>query len=354
LAESKKSVRILAIDVGAGTQDVLLYESGQPIENCVKLVMPSQTVVVARRIARATEQRRNVFLSGFLMGGGACSSAAKRHIAAGLKVYATETSARTFYDNLDRVRKMGIEITDRAPDDAVVMSTGDVEVEAFRKALEPFEVEVPDRFAVAVQDHGDSPLSSNREFRFEHFRSFAQAGGRIGDLAFARAPERLTRMRAVQASVPNCVVMDTGPAAIWGALFDSRVAEELAAGVIVVNMGNAHTFGALVHDTRIWGLFEHHTGDMSPAKLNDYVNRLRTGTLPHEEVLGDGGHGAYVHPDFRPGDGFSFVSITGPNRLIARELGYHSAAPFGDMMLTGCFGLVAATLGIDGIEAQLE
>ena len=35
--------RILAIDVGAGTQDILIYEEGQPIENCVKLVLPSWT-----------------------------------------------------------------------------------------------------------------------------------------------------------------------------------------------------------------------------------------------------------------------------------------------------------------------
>jgi len=31
--------RILAIDVGAGTQDILLWEAGQPMENNVKLVL---------------------------------------------------------------------------------------------------------------------------------------------------------------------------------------------------------------------------------------------------------------------------------------------------------------------------
>ena len=35
-----------------------------------------------------------------------------------------------------------------------------------------------------------------------------------------------------------------------------------------------------------------------------------------------------------------FVAITGPNRRIARALGYHEAAPHGDMMLAGSWGLV--------------
>ena len=43
--------RILAIDVGAGTQDILLWEADQPMENCVKLVLPSWTTILARRAA---------------------------------------------------------------------------------------------------------------------------------------------------------------------------------------------------------------------------------------------------------------------------------------------------------------
>jgi len=41
--------RILAIDVGAGTQDILIWEAGQPMENNVKLVLPSWTTVLAVR-----------------------------------------------------------------------------------------------------------------------------------------------------------------------------------------------------------------------------------------------------------------------------------------------------------------
>ncbi|HBI26892.1 MAG TPA: pyruvate formate lyase-activating protein, partial [Peptococcaceae bacterium] len=62
--------RILAIDIGAGTQDILLYEDGIPVENCVKMVVPSATTQVAGKIARATAAGRDIYLSGHLMGGG--------------------------------------------------------------------------------------------------------------------------------------------------------------------------------------------------------------------------------------------------------------------------------------------
>ncbi len=46
--------RILAIDIGAGTMDVLLSDPAQPMENAVQLVLPSATSLIGRRIAKAT------------------------------------------------------------------------------------------------------------------------------------------------------------------------------------------------------------------------------------------------------------------------------------------------------------
>ena len=47
-------MKLLAIDVGMGTQDILLYDSEKNIENCFKMVLPSQTQIIARRIAVET------------------------------------------------------------------------------------------------------------------------------------------------------------------------------------------------------------------------------------------------------------------------------------------------------------
>lgn len=343
--------RILAIDVGAGTQDILFYEEGQPVENCPKLVLPSWTRVLARSIERATKEGQPVFLTGNLMGGGPCVSAIKRHIRAGCKVYATPRAAKTVRDNLDQVRELGIEIVQELPGDEglLTLHTQDVDLETLRSVLAPFGMELPDTVAIAVQDHGETLTGSQRRFRFQHWRRFMEGGGNLLDLIYDEGlyevPSYLTRMRAVQDDAPGALVMDTSAAAIWGALQDPKVATHQEKGLIVVNVGNQHTVGVLLQDNRIWGLFEHHTVLMSTEKLADYVARLRAGMLSNDEVFADNGHGAFVHPDCPCilQCAFQVVAVTGPNRAMAAPLGYYMAIPHGDMMLSGCFGLVAAT-----------
>ena len=67
------STPLLAIDVGAGTQDILLYDPARAPENCLKLVLPSQTQVVGARVRAATAVRKPLHLQGGVMGGGASS-----------------------------------------------------------------------------------------------------------------------------------------------------------------------------------------------------------------------------------------------------------------------------------------
>jgi len=340
--------RILAIDVGAGTQDILLWEAGQPMENNVKLVLPSWTTILARRVKQATREGRPVFLTGNLMGGGPLVGAMKRHMRAGYPVYATPRAALTIRDNLDQVRERGYIILEKGeepPDlpDMVTLHTHDVDLETLASALAPFGVTIPETVAVAVQDHGECLEGSNRKFRFQLWREFVESGGQMLGLAYRESPPCYTRMRAVQQDAPGAVVMDTGPAALWGILEDKRAASRQDEGFIAVNVGNQHTLGVLLRGERILGLFEHHTVLMTPEKLARLIDRLRAGTLTDEEVYDDHGHGAFIRPDYAPGTGFDFVAVTGPQRHLAAGPGYHFAAPYGDMMLTGCFGLVSAT-----------
>jgi len=337
--------RILAIDVGAGTQDILLWEAGQPMENNVKLVLPSWTTILARQVKQATQEGRPLFMTGNLMGGGPVVSAMKRHLQAGHPVYITPRAALTVRDNLDQVRERGYTLVEEPPDlpDLVTLRTRDVDLEALSGALAPFGVTVPKAVAVAVQDHGECLEGSNRKFRFGLWREFVAGGGHMLDLAYRQPPPCYTRMLAVQEDAPGAVVMDTGPAALWGMLEDERVASHTDAGFVAVNVGNQHTLGVLLRGGRILGLFEHHTVLMTPEKLASLVERLRAGTLMDEEVFDDNGHGAFIGPEYVPGAGFDFVTVTGPQRHLAAGMGYHFAAPYGDMMLTGCFGLVKAT-----------
>ena len=345
--------RILAIDVGAGTQDILLWEADQPMENNVKLILPSWTTVLARRVQRATQEGRPILLNGNLMGGGPVVSAMKRHLRAGYPVYATPRAALTIRDNLEQVRDRGYTILEEGQKlpqgpDLLTLRTRDVDLGVLASALAPFDVEVPEMVAVAVQDHGRCLEGSNRRFRFQLWQSFVESGGRMPDLIYREPPACYTRMRAVQQGVPGAILMDTGPAALWGILQDERAAARQDEGFILVNVGNQHTLGVLLRRERILGIFEHHTVLMDWPKLRRLVEKLRAGSLTDDEIYADHGHGAYVHPDYEPGGGFNLVAVTGPQRHIAEPgrssegMDYLFAAPYGDMMLTGCFGLVAA------------
>lgn len=335
--------RVLAIDVGAGTQDILLWHADQPPENSVQLVLPAETQRVARHIRDLTDQRRDIFLTGEIMGGGASSDAVAAHIAAGCRVYATPQASKTFHDNLERVIATGVRIVDSRPAWTAEVQFGDIDPVTLRKCLALFGVEMPSNFAVAVFDHGDSPDFSNRRFRFQHLRRLVEGGGDIGAMAYTDdLPPYLTRMAAARRLLPGAMVMDTGAAGIWGALEDPHVRAQVRHGAIILNIGNMHTFAVLLHERRIVGLFEHHSHLLNAVHLVELVNALRAGTLEFETVFAEDGHGALIHPDYVAGSGFEFVAVTGPKRGLARELGWYEAAPHGNMMLAGAFGLVAA------------
>ena len=338
-------LRILAVDVGAGTQDILVYESDRSIENCVKLIVPSQTQVVAGRIRRATGAGRPIYLTGSVMGGGASSSAVEAHLSAGLPVIAAPEAARSLHNDLERVQRMGVGLSDTPPPGAEIIWLRDIDLAALGETLSRFGVAMPSLFAIAVQDHGYLPGSGGREFRYEFLQSLLSGGGEMASMVYRDPPDYMIRMRAVIDDLPGAVVMDTGAAAVLGVLGDPVVARAAETqGAVLVNIGNMHTFGVALRGRRIFGLFEHHTGGITPGVLSHLVECLQDGTLTHDEVLGNGGHGAAFDPAYRHADRFPFVAITGPNRRIAASLGYHAAVPHGDMMLAGPFGLVEGLL----------
>lgn len=333
---------LLAIDIGGGTQDILVYEEGKPIENCVQMVLPSPTRVVAHKISQATSQGQNIFLKGNTMGGGPCAWAVEKHLQAGLKVAATPLAALTFHDSLEVIQRKGIKITNTRPAGYKVITLGDIQLSPLEKLLQAHGISLPKTLAIAVQDHGFNPHGSNRLLRFQYWRRFIIAGGKLADLIYRHPPKFLTRMLAVIKDAPSAYVMDTCAAAIWGILCDPEVKKRQEEGLIAVNLGNQHTLGALVQGERIWGIFEHHTGMLSKEKIKSILQEFSSGQLSNDKILKEGGHGSFINPDWPRKKRFSFIAVTGPQRNLAAELNYYQAVPYGDMMLSGCFGLVAA------------
>ncbi|MBW1681230.1 MAG: DUF1786 domain-containing protein [Deltaproteobacteria bacterium] len=340
----KKDAGILAVDVGSGTQDILVWDPETTIENCTKMVVPSATRILARRIEKETLEGRHIFLTGTTMGGGPCAAAVRRHLRAGLRVFALPKAALTFHDNLDKVREMGVEVVRNRPSVSPLseLVMRDMDLEAVGAVLERFGVSLPPMIAVAVQDHGFSPNASNRRFRFSLWSDLLAAGTGLEGMLYADPPPHLTRMLAVKEQVPRAWVMDTGAAAMLGALLDPWISQRLEQGVTVINIGNEHTVAALIKGSKLWGIYEHHTSLLSEEKLEDHLERFRRGRLSGEEVFQDMGHGCRVVEGTAEAGPFPHLGITGPKRGRFPGLGGHMAAPFGDMMLTGCFGLVEA------------
>lgn len=341
---------LLAADIGGYTQDILLLDTSNTVENAIQLIMPSATNIIARKIEKATLARSPVLLTGVTMGGGADGRALRKHLKAGLKVYATPEAAATFDDDLQKVASWGVKLlsADEAArvKDAERIELKDIDLTAIKKALKAFGVPARwDALAVAVLDHGAAPPGmSDRLFRFQHLRRVVEEKNHL--LAFAylaeELPPYLTRMKAVEKSLAThqpLLLMDTGVAAALGALQDPQVAKHKHC--ITANLGNMHTLAFHLQGDSILGLFEHHTGLLSAQDIDTLLQKLAQGTLTHEEVFDSNGHGAFALKGSRTQP---FLAVTGPRRgkMLSSSLKPYLAAPYGDMMLTGCFGLVYA------------
>ena len=265
-------IRILAVDVGTGTQDILLFESGKTIENCFKMVMPSPTVIIAERIKRATERGQPILLTGVTMGGGPCHWAARDHALAGYPVQQSPT---------------------------------------------------PSAFAYSAEQ---TPTSLTR------LQAIAASAARYQELSGSSTASPL-------------LLMDTGSAAVLGSLEDLQVRQQR--NTLLCNIGNFHTLAFHLVEGRIAGIFEHHTGEINRAQLEDMLVKLAQGTLTNDEVFNTSGHGALILDQSLPAHQSSalpFLAVTGPRREMLRGSSLHpyEATPHGDMMLAGCFGLLYA------------
>jgi uncharacterized protein (DUF1786 family) len=345
-------MQLLTVDVGTGTQDVFVFDPQLDIENGYKLIMPSPTMIVYRRLKEATGRGEPVLLTGAMMGGGPSQWAARDHLRAGHKLYATPEAARTFNDDLDWVeREMGVGLVSdneaRTLRGVTRLELKDFDFDSLAAAFAAFGLRLaPDAVGVAVFDHGDSPPGySDRQFRFDYLDQRIRECNRLSAFAYLadEVPPIMTRLKAVAASYKGgapLAVMDTAPAAVLGATFDPVAAAHERA--VFCNVGNFHTLAFRMGPRRIEGVFEHHTGEIDQRKLNSLIARLADGTLKHADVFDDMGHGALMYTaEALPNPP---LIVTGPRRSLmygSRHNPYF-AVPFGDMMIAGCFGLLAA------------
>ena len=371
-------MKILTVDIGTGTQDIYLYDSNLDIENGFKLVLPSPTMMIHRRLKQWLPSRKPILLTGHQMGGGPSTWAIEEYARAGIPVYMTASAATTLNDELDKVEALGIQIVGddeakRLASNVASLELKDFDFELISKTFNDYGVSLKDleAIAVAVFDHGNAPPGiSDRQFRFDYLDDRIRTRNSLSSFIFPSTdvPKMMTRLQAVADSAGelHCplVVMDTAPAAVLGANFDPVVANRKQK--IICNVGNFHTLAFRLGENGIEGVFEHHTGEIDLAKLESLLSSLADGSLRHEDVFDDMGHGAlmYSQDKFEFGRDEFDVVVTGPRRSMfnlesdsllshiqqqaaaLQRLRPYFAVPFGDMMIAGCFGLLAATAEI--------
>ena len=342
----KNNMRILAIDVGTGTQDIMVYDDEKELENSIKAVLPSPHLYISQKI-RETEN--DLYFTGEIMGGGKLKNTLLEHMEKGYKVVMEEVPAKTIRDKLSQVEALGIEIAspDREYKDYSKITLGDINITKLSEFLLGYDLEFDfDEIAIAVQDHGYNENMGDRDFRFEKFREKLKEPIKPEEFAFkGNVPDYYTRMKAVERSVEKeginikPLVMDTKFASITGMCYDSLTSK--LNSYIAIDIGNGHTTAASIEDGKIQGIFEHHTSSLTPESLENYLRRLADGIITNEEVYNDHGHGAHVINGISE---IEKVIVTGPKRELIEKtsLDWHHASPGGDVMMTGTVGLIKA------------
>ncbi|RJP32459.1 MAG: pyruvate formate lyase-activating protein [Actinobacteria bacterium] len=352
-------MKILAMDIGAGTQDILLYDSEKQLENCIKMVLPSPSSLLAARVDAIGAEGRDLFVSGHTVGGGSFSRAVKRHLSSGLHVYMTAAAACSIRNNLADVAALGIEVREKPPPgfSGAVLEADEIDLGPLRRTLEAVgeDMDGVAAAAVAVQDHGAYRSGeSNRKTRLSLMR------GRLGEnpdpLALSYLadevpgifPRMISAASRVREQLPceHIMLMDTAPAAVAGCLADPRVVEKAGGNLLLINAGNGHTLACLTQGGNVAALLEHHTKRLQPIPFASYLEDFCRGKARDGDEYMASGHGLFYIGDPPGMEELDMIAITGPNRELLEGSGLpvYYPSPGGDMMMTGPMGLVKSLL----------
>ena len=343
-------MKILTFDIGTGTKDVLLYDSERLLENCIKMVVTSPTIVAASRIQKSTE---DLYLDGHVVGGGPLTHAVMKHQNAGRKIVFSETAALAVKNTPRKMKEIGIVVGENPGYPTLFLDELQLDVffnffDSLNESCESIE-----GIGIAVQDHGTaSDDETDRSFRFDVMLEQLERNPTLDTFVYTpeTLPDFFQRMKSavdyVRERYPEkkMVLMDTCVAAVRGCL--ASVPDRGGAS-LVLNVGNSHSMAALVRDNKVLGFFEHHTKMLKkdPQKYVHYLSRLVDGSLTNREVYDDGGEGCFIFESVGH-ENLSQFLYTGPRRLLLEGLEFPFpcqptiAVPGGDMMMTGPVGLV--------------
>ena len=343
--------RYLILDVGAGTIDILYYDANAGVH--YKAVAKSPVLSIAEQAAGLPG---DLLITGVEMGGGTLSQVLRQR-AQQKKVIMSASSAATIHHDMEKVRSWGIEIIKDEEAESLrrekryqTLNLGDIDLERLKATIEGLGIPwVFDVAGICAQDHGVAPRGvSHLDFRHQIFKAFLDDNPCPTALLFRdnEIPETFNRLRSIVKSArslpaDDVYVMDSGMAAILGASMDPRAKGKER--ILVLDVATSHTVGAAMDKEEIAGFFEYHTHDITLERLEDLLIDLADGRLDHNQIISEGGHGAYIRKGIRF-EATEIILATGPNRRLIENsrLPITLGAPLGDNMMTGTVGVLEA------------
>ena len=344
-------MKFLMIDIGAGTLDILYYDSDRSVH--YKAVVKSPALTVAEKLSAIDG---DLLITGVEMGGGSLASLLKEK-ARSARVLITKSAGATINHNIKKVESLGVEVVEdeevkgfRRSGRYKCFDISDLEFERIKGIVQgmglPFSFDV---VGICAQDHGvPEPGMSHLDYRHNILKEKLGKQPFPHEMLYSSGdiPQTFNRLksiavRAEQFPASEVYVMDSGMAAILGGTLDPLARRKDKK--IILDIATSHTVGAAFEGDEFFGSFEYHTVDITTDILDSLLVNLADGKLDHSEILAQGGHGAYIRKSF----GFNNLDLilsTGPKRSLSygSELNIVPGAPFGDNMMTGAAGLLEA------------
>ncbi|MHA2224942.1 MAG: DUF1786 family protein [Candidatus Hodarchaeales archaeon] len=353
--------KVLAIDVGKGTEDIFYYNPERKLENSVQIVKPSRAHLLRQQLDNHLRKDYDIFVKGTIMGG------EPWHIplykiaqTPGRDVIMTPEAAHSLRYDSDQVTHRGVKILEKLPynlySNVVTIESYDIDYQWYGKFFKGLEIDIFSEcnvILIACQEHGyPGPNGgSAREFRMkECYQRFLDSSPELTSLMFERSeiPDFAWRLKAnatlAQQFFPSSkvFVMDSSPAVILGTMLDPIVPE---GEKTVINIGNGHTLVMILDQNwKVLAICEHHTGNLTTSKIDTLLEKLFSNKLSNELILRQGGHGFYQRIPEIPINATENIVVLGPNRKLLQESQFFNfitwSHPLGSMMLSGPAGLL--------------
>ena len=351
--------RFLMIDIGAGTMDILVYDAQADLH--YKAVVKSPVRHLAEKTAAIAG---NLLVVGSEMGGGPITQVLMERTQEA-EVVMSQSASATLNHDVQKVKSWGIKVVadDRADQlsdkqDYSLITLSDLEPQRIEQIVKSFGIPYAfDAVAICAQDHGvPGPGVSHLDFRHNMFTASLNEKPYPHTLLYQsdEVPDTMNRLKSIanaasQLPAAEVYIMDSGMAAILGASLDGCCRNKQH--YLVLDIATSHTVGAALAGNELAGFFEYHTQDITLERLENLLRDLADGKISHEQILVEGGHGAYL----RQAVGFKNIEAivaTGPRRKILAEshLPIEFGAPWGDNMMTGTVGLLEALRRRKGLE----